>query len=140
MTGGRRLAARRLPHPALEAPMTRSTVLAALLLVVAITALLGAAAPPPAPPPAPVPKPADPEAARKEINAWVEGQTHQQIKDLIGPDSIERRTRLALTNAVAFKGAWRRPFPEDQTKEGDFTRPDGSKVKVPMMNQKGAFR
>ena len=33
---------------------------------------------------------ADPEAARKTINAWVEKQTRDKIRDLIGPEVLSR--------------------------------------------------
>jgi len=42
------------------------------------------------------------EEARKTINAWVEQQTKDKIKDLIPPGALDELTRLVLTNAIYF--------------------------------------
>jgi serpin B len=73
------------------------------------------------------------EAARKVINAWVEEQTKDKIKELIKPDILTEDTRLVLTNAIYFKAAWRHPFSPKQTTDGDFTVADGKKVKAKLM-------
>src|SRR5262249_41377653 len=52
----------------------------------------------------------DPEGARKTINAWAEKETQGKIKDLFPPGILDATTRLALTNAVYFKGDWATPF------------------------------
>ncbi len=83
---------------------------------------------------------ADPEAARQTINAWVEKQTQDKIRDLIGPSVLTRQTSLVLTNAIYFKAAWQSPFHEAQTrKEAIFRALGGRKVTVPMMAQTGHF-
>jgi serine protease inhibitor len=74
-----------------------------------------------------------PQASRKRINAWVQKQTRDRIKDLIPPNAVEKRTRLVVANAIYFKGQWVQPFWEDQTKQRDFTLADGKKVKVKTM-------
>jgi len=79
------------------------------------------------------------ERARQTINAWVEKQTNDKIKDLINPGVLDAMTRLVLTNAIYFKGNWATQFKEDRTREEPFTLLDGSKVQVPMMNQKEQF-
>jgi serpin B len=79
------------------------------------------------------------EQARQTINAWVEKQTNDKIKDLISPGMLDAMTRLVLTNAIYFKGNWARQFEKDQTRDGPFTLLDGSKVQVPMMNQRAEF-
>ena len=56
------------------------------------------------------------EAARKTINAWVEKQTHDKIKDLLKPGVLDADTRLVLTNAIYFKGDWASQFKKDATK------------------------
>jgi serine protease inhibitor len=48
-------------------------------------------------------------------------------------------TRLVLTNAIYFKGNWASQFKEDRTRDDAFTLLDGSKVQVPMMNQRAEF-
>lgn len=66
------------------------------------------------------------------INDWVEAQTQGRIQDLIPAGLLSEATRLVLTNAVYFKGTWKRKFPEGNTQEADFFAVDGID-KVPMM-------
>ena len=75
----------------------------------------------------------DPEAARQAINAWVEDETNDKIKDLIPQGAIKTLTRLVLANAIYFKGGWMYPFIENGTKTKPFTLLDGSKITVDMM-------
>jgi len=79
------------------------------------------------------------EAARKTINTWVEKQTKDKIKDLIGAGVLDSMTRLVLTNAIYFKGNWARQFKKDQTKDAPFTLADGREIQAPMMNQTAEF-
>ncbi len=81
----------------------------------------------------------DPEASRQTINDWVAEQTEQRIRDLLAPGTISPDTRLVLTNAIYFFGAWASQFEEENTADGPFTLLDGSTVTVPMMNQTGFF-
>ncbi len=76
-----------------------------------------------------------PEDARLRINAWVEDQTRDKIKDLIQPGMLNPLTRLVLANAIYFKGAWVNPFDKDATRAAEFTLLDGSPVSVEMMSQ-----
>ena len=73
------------------------------------------------------------EDERLQINAWVEDQTEERIKDLLPPGILDKLTRLVLTNAIYFKGDWSQPFNEDSTREMPFTSTDGSKARTPMM-------
>ncbi len=77
---------------------------------------------------------ADAEAARRAINAWVKQQTRGRIPDLLQPIDVTTATRLALVNALYLKAPWENPFQRGDTKPGSFTRLDGSRVSVPMMN------
>ena len=77
------------------------------------------------------------EAARKEINSWVEARTAGKIKDLIRVLSPE--TLLVLTNAIYFKSAWQDPFQERMTKEGPFHLTGGGETKVPFLHQVHRF-
>lgn len=43
-----------------------------------------------------------------------------KIKDLLKPGSVSSMTRLALVNAIYFKGNWKNPFDEANTKEMPF--------------------
>jgi len=79
------------------------------------------------------------EASRKTINAWVEKQTKEKIKDLIPPGVLDSMTRLVLTNAIYFKGNWARQFKKNETKDAPFSLADGRKIEAPMMNQTGQF-
>ncbi len=84
---------------------------------------------------------ADPEAARRTINAWVEKQTLDKIRDLIASGVLSRDTSLVLTNAIYFKGAWQTPFQDAQTqKDQPFHAADGHDLKVALMAQTGSFR
>jgi serpin B len=76
-----------------------------------------------------------PEAARQEINAWVEQQTKDKIKELIKPNLITVDTRLVLTNAIYFKASWHRVFDAKATAAGKFLLPGGKTVDVPLMHQ-----
>lgn len=80
------------------------------------------------------------EKARKTINAWVEKKTNNKIKELIKPGVLNRLTRLVLTNAIYFKGNWDVQFKKNRTHPAPFTLANGSKVSVPMMNQKERFK
>ncbi|MBX6311942.1 MAG: serpin family protein [Isosphaeraceae bacterium] len=80
------------------------------------------------------------EAARNAINTWVEQQTEGRIKDLIGPGDLDAATRLVLTNAIYFKGAWAEPFSKAATRDEPFTRDGGTKADVKMMARTGSYR
>ena len=77
------------------------------------------------------------EEVRARINAWVEKQTNQKIKDLLAPGTLSALTRLVLTNAIYFKGNWATQFDKEQTQEEPFWPNPEKKVMVPMMHRKG---
>jgi len=81
----------------------------------------------------------DSEGSRQEINKWVARQTEQRILDLIPPGGITSDSRLVLTNAIYFKGDWLYQFDKKDTKEKKFFKADGSSLKTPFMNYRGAF-
>lgn len=76
-----------------------------------------------------------PEPSRETINQWVSDETEERITDLIPEGVISPATRLILTNAIYFKGAWVFQFDPEMTQDGDFNLLDGSTVTVPMMRQ-----
>lgn len=78
----------------------------------------------------------DADGARKQINRWVEEQTKDKIKELFRSGEVTSATRLALVNAIYFKGTWETPFPKESTKEADFAVTPNDKVKVAMMAHK----
>ena len=77
----------------------------------------------------------DAEAARQEINYWVEEKTRRTIRELIPTGGVGPLTRLLLVNAIYFKGVWVRKFSEAATFHASFFLEDGSRIKVPLMNQ-----
>jgi serpin B len=79
------------------------------------------------------------EEARRTINAWVEKQTQDKIKDLLQQGVLDSTTRLVLTNAIYFKGDWQEPFKKDQTRDAPFQLSSTEKVNVPLMNRTGEF-
>lgn len=82
---------------------------------------------------------ADANASRLMINAWVEEQTNQRIKDLLPSGSITPATRLVLTNAIYFKGTWLTPFNKNLTRPFDFSLSASDKCKVDMMYRSGSM-
>lgn len=66
------------------------------------------------------------------INDWASTNTHGMIKSVV--DDVPDSTVLYLANAVYFKGDWDEPFTARATQKAKFTRGDGSKVDVQMMN------
>ena len=76
------------------------------------------------------------EAAREEINVWVEDQTNDKIKDLIPEGVLNEMTRLVLTNAIYFHGTWQHQFNKDATQQAPFHVTADKKADVPMMYQK----
>jgi serpin B len=81
-----------------------------------------------------------PEQSATAINAWVEQQTRNKIKNLVSPAAIEPLTRLILTNAVYFKADWTEPFQVELTKPGAFHLLSGDTIEVPLMHKWDEFR
>jgi len=71
------------------------------------------------------------------INNWVKIATEGKIESII--DSIKPEDRMFLINAVYFRGTWAEPFKKDLTTDADFTKPDGEKTKVAMMQVQDSF-
>ncbi len=76
---------------------------------------------------------ANPDGERERINRWVEGKTHDRIKDLLQPKQITRHTKMVLANAIYFKGMWATEFDKRKTADAMFYLADDTQVKVPMM-------
>lgn len=81
----------------------------------------------------------NPTEAASTINQWVANQTNNKIKNILSPDAINEYTRLILTNAIYFKGAWSSPFEKYATQNKDFTLGDGTHAQVPTMEQTANF-
>jgi serpin B len=80
------------------------------------------------------------EQVRKQINTWVQQQTQDRITNLIAPGTLNRLTRLVLTNAIYFQGKWQHKFDEEATQDAPFHVTPGETATVPMMFQKERFR
>lgn len=81
----------------------------------------------------------DAEQARQTINAWVEKQTQDKIKELFKPNTLNADSRLVLTNAIYFKGDWAKKFDKQATRDESFLG-TAQKIKVPLMRQSGKFK
>jgi serpin B len=81
-----------------------------------------------------------PEAVRATINQWIEQQTNNKIQNLLGPGTVTSATRLLLTNAIYFKGAWRDQFDKNYTEDEEFHLSAKQSIKTPMMNRNGGYR
>jgi len=81
---------------------------------------------------------AQPSAAAT-INRWVRTKTRGMIVGLI-PGTLDEQTRLMLTSAVYFKGAWQTRFPDATTRDAPFNLAGGKRLKVPMMHVTASLR
>ncbi|XP_038123449.1 leukocyte elastase inhibitor-like isoform X1 [Cyprinodon tularosa] len=79
------------------------------------------------------------DAARVNINGWVESKTQGKIKDLLAEGSVNGLTRLVLVNAIYFKGNWNKQFNATATKEAPFKINNNETKPVLMMYQKSKF-
>jgi serpin B len=75
----------------------------------------------------------DPQGAADLINGWVKAETEGKIEKLVPVEVLTPETVLVLTNAIYFNAAWAYPFNESDTQDGEFSKSDGAKVTVPMM-------
>lgn len=78
----------------------------------------------------------NPSAAANHINAWVENQTRERIRDVIPQNALNSLTRLVLVNAIYLKSPWAEPFEASATKPAPFHVNGGKPVEVPMMTQR----
>ncbi|KAA8580974.1 hypothetical protein FQN60_013932 [Etheostoma spectabile] len=79
------------------------------------------------------------DAARVNINSWVEEQTQGKIKDLLVQNAVDDSTVLVLVNAIYFKGNWNKQFKEDSTVDAQFRINKNDTKSVKMMRQKSKF-
>ncbi|XP_041127378.1 neuroserpin [Polyodon spathula] len=78
-------------------------------------------------------------AVADHINKWVENQTENKIHDLLSADDFSSVSRLALINAIYFRGNWKNQFRPEHTRTFSFTKDDGNEVQTLMMYQQGDF-
>ncbi|KAK7158327.1 hypothetical protein R3I93_009517 [Phoxinus phoxinus] len=79
------------------------------------------------------------EAARVDINKWVEEKTQEKIKDLVPQGVVDEMTRLVLVNAIYFKGDWEKKFTKEATRDGQFKLNKIQNKPVEMMHQTTQF-
>ena len=75
----------------------------------------------------------------KAVNAWVEAQTNNRIKDLVDPSTLGPTTRALLVNAIYFKGTWEKKFEPANTVDRDFHVTKDKTIKVPTMSRTAEF-
>ena len=74
------------------------------------------------------------DAAAKAINDWCSLKTEGKITEII--KEINPLTELFIINALYFNGRWTDTFNKKRTKEEEFTKENGEKIKVQMMHLK----
>lgn len=79
------------------------------------------------------------ESARLGVNAWVEQQTGNKIKDFLPPSSVGPDTRMVVANAVYFKMDWMNQFNPTMTRPDRFTVSLTEELVVNMMRTKGNY-
>jgi serpin B len=79
----------------------------------------------------------DPEGARGTINAWVEEQTRQKIRNLIPQGALDSDIRLVLVNALYLKAPWQKTFEKSDTRPAPFHFRGGETRDVPTMHRTG---
>ena len=75
----------------------------------------------------------EPETALCGINKWIGEQTGGKIDSLF--DRLRSDTQLVLVNTIHFQSNWLYPFDSKQTKHREFTRLDGQKTELDMMQK-----
>lgn len=73
----------------------------------------------------------------EKVNAWVKEKTRGKIPAILTEDNRDFTT--ALVNAVYFKAAWEKEFPESRTEKGAFANQDGTTAWVDFMHQTDEF-
>lgn len=75
---------------------------------------------------------ADAEAARRQINAFIERSTAKRIEELLPAGSVDDTTVLVLANAIYLNAKWAEPFEKTSTRPGPFQTKGGA-ASVPKM-------
>jgi len=79
----------------------------------------------------------EPGSADK-INRWVSAHTGGKISGIVSPP-LDPALRLALLNAIYFKGNWASPFDPGLTQRRPFTLASGQLVQCPRMMRRARF-
>jgi len=81
----------------------------------------------------------DPAKATDFINAWVEKQTRDRIRNLIPDGALTRETGLVLVNALYLKAPWAEAFEKTATAPRVFHLGNGKTADVPTMTRTEEF-
>ncbi|MFZ5940010.1 MAG: serpin family protein [Bacteroidota bacterium] len=80
------------------------------------------------------------EKARGQINSWTSERTGDRIREILPPNTLTENTRLVLTNALYFKGAWLNTFSKAQTRPAPFYKKDWTTVQASFMHATSNIR
>jgi serpin B len=78
---------------------------------------------------------ADRASAAARINAWGNAATKGTITHIVDAESVDSKTRVAITSAVYMKAKWRSQFDDNDTHPRAFYLSDRSEIRVPTMEQ-----
>ena len=78
-----------------------------------------------------------PEPSRQIINKTIAKHTQQMIPEMLLASSINADTVTVLTNAVYFKGDWKKPFAPSEKRP--FNKFDGSIMDINMMHEQAPY-
>ena len=81
----------------------------------------------------------DADGARQDINDAVASDTHNRIRDLLAPGTLDSTTRLVLTNAVYLQARWLYEFTKAETAPRPFHLANGTQVTTDTMHQQEGF-
>ena len=76
----------------------------------------------------------------KRVNEWASKKTEGMIPEILPEDFDTENLAIILMNALYYKSTWADQFEPECTKEGDFTKADGSKVQKEFMTRTDTYR
>ena len=80
-------------------------------------------------------------ATANKINEFINDATNGLIKEAVQPSSFDALTKMAMVNAIYFKGTWKSTFDKEKTKPMQFTKGPGDAFEYPHgMNIKTTFK
>ena len=74
-----------------------------------------------------------PDPATDQVNAYVSKQTHGLIPSVVGPNTFDAGTVMALVNTLYMNARWAAPFDPHLSQESAFTTSTGDHVQVKFM-------
>jgi serpin B len=76
----------------------------------------------------------------EEMNRWIDARTEHKIPNGVEPGQLMPDTRLALCDAIYFKGKWKTQFKVKDTQPAPFHISTNETATVPMMSQVAEFK